>query len=168
MRSVDPEIEALQAEMLAAYRPPLSIDKHREFIIASSTLKEARELDAAGLRYGALLRYLQAVAAVRACVRPHASAPAATRQRPRRAAARVRRPPLREAAPIPSLGRVFVESAQAKLADPAEGTNLADAAPLVDDVLPRYFAALGPEPARPAAPKPALQATVTLVRWPYT
>ena len=68
----------------------------------------------------------------------------------------------------PSLGRIFFESAQAKLADPAEGTNLADAVPLVDDVLPRYFAALAPEPARPAAPKPAVQATVTLVRWPYT
>lgn len=60
LRSLLPEIDALEAEMLAVYKPPVSIDRHGEFIAASATLKEARELDEAGLRYGALLRYLQA------------------------------------------------------------------------------------------------------------
>ena len=60
LRSLEPELESLEGELLDAYRPPASIDKHAEFIAASSMLKEARELDAAGLRYGALLRYLQA------------------------------------------------------------------------------------------------------------
>jgi len=60
LRSIRPELRALEADMLAVYRPPLSIQRHGEFIGASSTLKEARELDAAGLHHGALLRYLQA------------------------------------------------------------------------------------------------------------
>src|SRR5262249_3572761 len=59
-RPLGPELDALEAEFLAAYRPPASVDRHSEFIGASATLKEARELDAAGLRYGALVRYLQA------------------------------------------------------------------------------------------------------------
>lgn len=60
VRSLRPEIDALEAEMLAVYKPPVSIDRHGEFIAASATLKEAHELDEAGLRHGALLRYLQA------------------------------------------------------------------------------------------------------------
>jgi hypothetical protein len=147
VRAIGPELDALEAEMLAAYRPPASIDRHREFIEASSSLKEARELDAAGLHHGALLRYLQTA---------------------------LRFAPLRPAPPSGgdwkalesrlsagnvdhSLGRLFLETAQA---EPA----LAPA--ITGDVLPRYFAAL--EPARPAPPKPAPRVTVTLVRWPYT
>jgi hypothetical protein len=40
------------------------------------------------------------------------------------------------------------------------------AAAIATDVLPRYFAALGP--ARPSPARPAPRVTVTLVRWPYT
>ena len=61
LRALGPELDALESEMLAAYRPPASVDRHPQFIAASSALKIARELDAAGLRYGALLRYLQAI-----------------------------------------------------------------------------------------------------------
>ena len=64
-----------------------------------------------------------------------------------------------------SLGRVFLEVADAELAaDPSAGAATATA--VVNDVLPRYFAALGPAPA--PSPDPEPQATVTLVRWPYT
>ena len=55
-----PSSTRLEDALLAAYRPPASIDRHADFIGASASLKEARELDAAGLRYGALLHYLQA------------------------------------------------------------------------------------------------------------
>jgi predicted Zn-dependent protease len=61
LRSLEGELDALQGELLAAYRPPASIDRHREFIVASAAIKEARELEAAGLRHGALYRYLEAV-----------------------------------------------------------------------------------------------------------
>jgi hypothetical protein len=157
LRSIRPELESLEADMLAVYRPPLSIERHGEFIVTSSTLKEARELDAAGLRHGALLRYLQA-AQLFAPLRqpaPPALAAEALDQRLREHEARIS---AGAAGGIDhSIGQLFLETAQA---EPA-------AAPIIaGDVLPRYFAAL--EPARPAAPKPAPQATVTLVRWPYT
>jgi len=48
----------------------------------------------------------------------------------------------------------------------APGTAPPVAVSIATDVLPRYFAALGP--ARPAPPKPAPTVTVTLVRWPFT
>ena len=54
-----------RATLLAAYRPPARSTRTADFITASAALKEARELDAAGLRYGALLRYLQASLALR-------------------------------------------------------------------------------------------------------
>lgn len=154
LRSIRPEMEALEADMLAVYRPPLSVERHGEFIVTSSTLKEARELDAAGLRHGALLRYLQAAemfAPLRQPASPALAADALT--------ARLREHEARLSAGgiDHSLGQLFLESAQA---DPARASIIAT------DVLPRYFAAL--EPARPEAPKPAPLATVTLVRWPYT
>lgn len=154
VRPLGSEIEALEGEMLAVYRPPVSIDRHGEFITASATLKEARELDEAGLRYGALLRYLQA----------------ALQFAPLRGPS----PPLEDGALSKlekqvsageidhSIGQLLLEGAQAQLA----AGNTAPAATIAGDVLPRYFAAL--EPARPREPGPAPKVTVTMVRWPYT
>jgi hypothetical protein len=162
LRSLVQELDALESEMLAAYRPPASIEKHPQFIAASSALKEARELDAAGLRYGALLRYLQA--AVRfAPLRPEPPALAGDAL-----AGRLRDYETRLAAGgvDHSLGRLFLEIAQADIDATAAGATPANAPGIVTDVLPRYFAAL--EPARPAPPKPAPKVTVTLVRWPFT
>jgi hypothetical protein len=162
LRALDPELDALEAEVLAAYRPPASIDRHPEFIAASSTLKEARELNTLGLRYGALLRYLQArlrFAPLRPSPAPIDAAALAGRLREldRRLSA---------SGLDDSLGRLFLEAAQADVAAMKPGESPAAAAAIATDVLPRYFAAL--EPARPAAPGPAPRATVTLVRWPYT
>ena len=163
LRSIRPELDALEDELHSVYRPPVSIDRHREFILASATLKEARELDAAGLRYGALLRYLQAAQQI-ALLRPAAPAPLAPGTLDRR---------LRELAARLSakgvdhgIGQLFLETARSEAARSAPGTVSPEAASLVEDVLPRYFAAL--EPARPQPPRPEPQVTVTLVRWPYT
>jgi hypothetical protein len=73
-----------------------------------------------------------------------------------------------------TVGRVFLEAAAEDLAPtsapPAGGAAPlpvgATAAAVVQDVLPRYFAAL--EPARPSARRPPAEVTVTLVRWPFT
>lgn len=159
LRSVLPEIDALQTEVLAAYRPPLSIDKHGDFITASSLLKEARELDAAGLHHGALLRYLQAAERF-ALLRAASPSPAADALAARLGELRTR---LAAGNVDHSLGQLFLESAEANAAE----TPPAAAVAIAQDVLPRYFAALELPPARPA-PAPAPQATVTLVRWPYT
>jgi hypothetical protein len=163
LRSVRPEIDALESDLLALYRPPISIDRHRDFILANSTLKEARELDAAGLRYGALLRYLEA--ALRADpLRPAPPSldPDALRKQLEGFDKR-----LASAATDASIGRIFLESAQAnREAAGQDPTAAAIAAAVAVDVLPRYFAALEPPP--PEAPRPAPEVTVTLVRWPYT
>ena len=155
LRSLAPEIESLEGEMMAIYRPPVSIDRHGEFITASATLKEARELEEAGLRYGALLRYLQA--ALQFAPLRGGSVPSL----PEGALAQLESK-LSSGDMDHSLGQLFLESAQAHVASgSAEG-----AAVIAGDILPRYFAAL--EPARPQAPRPEPRVTVTLVRWPYT
>ncbi len=161
-RALGPDLAALQAEMLAVYRPPVSIDRHGEFIGASAALKEARELDAAGLPRGALLRYLQAVLRFQPLrAQPPAFDPATTPARLAEFAAR-----LGDARVDHSLGRIFLEAAAGDLADTAASATHAVAAAVAAEVLPRYFAALAPAPARPAPPPVA--ATITLVRWPYT
>jgi hypothetical protein len=161
LRPLTSELDRLEGEILAAYRPPVSIDNHRDFILANSALKEARELDAAGLRYGALLRYLQAAQRFA----PLRKAPASLRgpalaKRLDEIDARLWSGRLDD-----SIGRLFLETARDE-AEGGQGRSPATAAAIAADVLPRYFAAL--EPARPAAPKPAPRVTVTLVRWPYT
>jgi len=153
LRSLAPELDALEADLLKAYRPPASIDRHSEFIGASAALKEARELDAAGLRYGALLRYLQAAMRV-FTLRADAPAPDPEGLPARLEALDTR---LRTGKVDHSIGRLYLETAQA---------NPAFAEAIARDVLPRYFAALTPAPPSPKKPVPSV--AVTLVRWPYT
>jgi hypothetical protein len=165
LRTLGAELDGLDAEVVAAYRPPAALRRHDDFIYVGSLLKEARELDAAGLRYGALLRYLQATFAMRP-LRPAAPPPDA-----RALSARLRELDARLAASRldDSIGRLYLETAQAYLdggAASGSGAGAASAAAIVDDVLPRYFTALGPAPR--ATPRPAPTVTVTLLRWPYT
>ena len=162
LRPLSPELDALEGELLAAYRAPAAIDRHGEFIAASSMLKEARELDAAGLRYGAMLRYLQAALRL---------APLRPPGKPLEAAALERR--LQELDALlssggvdQSIGRLFLEAAQADVKSAAPGKSADTAQAIASDVLPRYFAALAPPRPEPVKPAPAV--TVTLVRWPYT
>jgi hypothetical protein len=161
-RSIAPELDSLGREMLAAYRPPLSLDHHPEFIVAHAALKEARELDAAGLRRGALLRYLQArvrYAPLRDSVAAMDSATVA--ERLTRLEWGVQAAGLDH-----SIARMLLEIARGDLESAAHGTTAAVAVAIVTDVLPHYFSAL--EPPRFAADLAAPRATVTLVRWPYT
>ena len=159
LRSIATELDALEDEILEAYRPPASIDKHSEFIAASALLKEAHELNTACFWSGAMLRYLQAVQRF-AALRPGAALdPKVVGERIKELDARLSGGDFDQ-----SLGRLFLEAAQAAIAAPDSGGP--PAAPIVSDVLPRYFAAL--EPAHPPAPRPDPRVTVTLVRWPYT
>ena len=163
LRALAAELDALEGEMLALYRPPASIDSHPQFIRMSAVLKQARELDRAGLRYGALYLYLDARLRVsRLAAGARSIAPAEALERARAAATRLDHDPVDH-----SLGRLYVELALAASADAdpnAKGGEVARA--VFDAVLPSYLAAL--EPARPVPPSPAPAVTVTLVRWPYT
>jgi hypothetical protein len=157
LRSIAAELDALEDAMLAAYRPPAALDRHPEFIAASASLKEARELDAAGLRYGAMYKYLQA--AQRLPVPREAKGAA---EKLAAFQARIAGSPTDA-----SIARLYLEIAQTDLAAPQGGG--AAAAAIADDVLPRYFAALHPAAApAPRSPRPAPEVTITLVRWPYT
>ena len=162
LRSLAPDIDAFEKELLAAYKPPASIDRHAEFIAASATLKEAKELDAAGLRYGALLRFLQATLRFGS---PAAAGPDAAEIARTLEATRAK---LAADGVDHTIARIFLESAQGDLEAAAAKPGAAPsvAATIVSEVLPRYFAALGPAPR--VAPRPDPVATVTLVRWPYT
>jgi hypothetical protein len=157
VRSIAGEIDSLESELLAAYRPPASIDRHPEFIRVSADLKEARELDAQRLRHAALLRYCEAVQRVGLLVEPPSAGPADTnalRSKLDRAEAMLAGERVDH-----SIARLFVETARSDLSAPA-------ARVIVTRVLPRYRAALAPVPPPTARPAPAL--AVTLVRWPFT
>lgn len=161
LRSFGPELEALDDQLLRAYRPPVSIDRHGEFITAHASLKEAHELDAAGLRYGALVRLLDAtMRAGLLASAPDAPVPDDLAQRLAPFEKK-----LNAQGRDHSIGRAYLEGAQANLPG-VTGANPAIALSIVRDVLPRYFAALEPAPKRPPPPRP--EVTVTLVRWPYT
>jgi hypothetical protein len=163
VRSIRPDIDGLQSKLLGQYRPPASIDRHPDFIATSSLLKEARELDAAGLHFGALLRYLQA--AMRFGMLKAETGPGAPRATiaAQLAAAAAR---LDDGATDQSLGQLFVERGEFELARDAAETPGPIAQAIASEVLPRYFAAMSPAAPRPPAGPPAV--TVTLVRWPYT
>ena len=160
LRNISPELDALEGEILDAYRPPASIDRHGEFIATSALLKEARELNTACFWSGAMLRYLQAVQRF-GPLRPGASAldAKAVADRIRDFDAKLSGGDFDQ-----SLGRLFLEAAQSAAAAPDSPGP--PASPILTDVLPRYFAALQAAP--PPPPRPNPRATVTLVRWPYT
>ncbi|MGE0455830.1 MAG: hypothetical protein AB7O37_19110 [Vicinamibacteria bacterium] len=164
VRSVAPELDALDAAVAEAYVPPASAEQHPAFIRLGSTMKQARELDAAGSHYGALNRYLEArlrLAQIRAGAQAGRLDPRTAASRAAPFAARLAQDGLDH-----GVGRLFLELAEDDAQNaPADGVP-ASAAFLLDDVLPRYFEALQP-PARAAAARgPAVN--VTLVRWPYT
>jgi hypothetical protein len=168
LHPLDAEIDALDAEVQAAFRPPASIERHADFVGTSELLKEARELNAAGLLHGALLRYLQAALAFRPLRPAPPPADLGAEALERRLAAIDRRlAPSATDHTDHTIGRLFLEIAQAHLAARAAPGNAAIAAALAGDVLPRYLAALAPARAAPP-PAPVAAVTVTLVRWPYT
>jgi hypothetical protein len=162
VRAIAQETDALESTLLALYRPPVSIDRHSEFIGANSALKEARELDEAGLHYGALQRYLLAV--MRVALLQQSSPQEASVTRTQLIALE---PKLTASGIDHTIDRMYLERALTELDRPEPtplGLSLARA--VASDVLPKYFAAL--ETAPPPAAIATAQVTVTLVRWPFT
>ena len=166
-RSIVPEIQKLQDKINAAFVPPRSIEKHKDFIHLNSTLKLAGELDAAQLYAGALYQYLQAVIQFELLDAKDVGADQQTALRDQIAAARKK---VEGSRSDDSLAQMFVERAETlignkggKEASPEEWTN---ASVVVKTVLPAYYDALSSHAKMPERQKDAV--TVTLVRWPYT
>jgi len=154
LRSIAPELARLQQRANAAFQPPLSIDRHPQFIRFNATLKLAGELEAQGRRAGALYEYLDAVQQLAAIAPAKRSASESLESARKRLAASPR---------DESLGLLFVERAEAAAGSPA-GPAAAEA--ILGEVLPAYAEALAPGPPVAAPAAPAI--TITLVRWPYT
>ena len=162
-RDASGEIAAVRDELLSAYVPPLSIDRHATFIAISALLKEADELEAAGARYGALYRLLDARAQLSRLTHPGRTL--STEEAERRG--REVEATLRGIPGDTSLQRLFLDTALSAAAESGSASHGGElAAAIFDDVLPYFPAVLGPAPPRP--PERQAEATVTLVRWPYT
>ena len=162
LRSLAGEIDRLEGEILAAYRPPASIDHHRDFILANSALKEARELDAAGLRYGALLRYLQAAQRFAPCGRRRRrSEDRSLTQRLDGIDARLTSGRFDD-----SVGRIFLEAARRRGARAARAGIPRRPRSSRRTCFPDTSRRSSPPARRRRGPTPRV--TVTLVRWPYT
>jgi hypothetical protein len=163
LRSVAPEIERLQGELIDAYVPPASIDNHPVFIRISALLKQARELDAAGRYFGALSKLLDARMRLSRLQHPDRKLDlAATAARAVDAERR-----LAATGVDASIASTYVEIALVQAGDPDPAQMGPEtAAAVFDDVVPLYLEALGPAP--PIPPERKAEATVTLVRWPYT
>ncbi len=158
------EIAAAEVEVATAYVPPRSIDSHPVFIRINSLLKEAHELAGAGANFGALVRLLDARSRLARLVHGGRSvSPGEATERGIGVAAALDRSPTDT-----TLQRFFLELALFSSADPQtrEAGGGEVAAAIFDDVLPRFAELLGPAPQRP--PERKAEATVTLVRWPYT
>jgi hypothetical protein len=150
LRSIAPELARLQQRANAAFQPPLSIDRHPQFIRFNATAKLAGELEAQGRRAGALYEYLDAVQQLAAIAPSKQSASESIE---------VVRKRLADSPRDESLGLLFVERAEA-------ASDSAAVPAILGEVLPAYAEALAPGPPVAAPAAPAI--TVTLVRWPYT
>jgi hypothetical protein len=145
------------------------VQQHPLFIRSSALLKEARELEAEGLRYGALQRLLEA--RLRISRLPGKAAPmdgALIQPRVRAAQAE-----FAASKSDHTLLGLYLETALFE-GRAGPGATVAPGAPnghetaraVLEDVLPLYRAALGP--AAPPPPARLAEATVTLIRWPFT
>lgn len=166
-RSLQARLDALDGDLISIYRPPLSIDRHPDFIAAGGSLKEARELDDARLWSGSLLRYTQAQQRL-AGLRDPAPAPEAAAARAsalREDASSVRRE-LGAMRGDHSIAEAFLERAEGELSSGKPEPAAIQTAAMSLAAVRRYVEAMRSEPSPRAAVHPRV--TVTLVRWPYT
>ena len=163
LRSTLPELQQLQARVMAAYRPPSSVEHHAEFIRLNATLKLAAELDAAELYAGALYQYLDATQQFALF---DATIPGAAGQSRLRNTLHKMSKDLGASQQDYSIAQLFLERAEAWLTRSPNAGGWINTEAIVEQVLPAYFAVLKMTP-QSEHQAPA-EVTVTLVRWPYT
>jgi hypothetical protein len=167
LRSLLPELQALQAMANAAFQPPKSIDLHSRFIALNSQLKLAKELDASRYYAGALYAYLEATRHYGMLDEPPLSSDQQGKLKQQMAAERKR---LTTSTADDSLAQLFLERAETYAAHADGSAPSADewrgARVIMEQVLPAYFAAKKPAAAIETASGKTIE--ITLVRWPYT
>jgi hypothetical protein len=167
LRSLLPELEALQEKTNAAFQPPRSIDMHPRFIALNSTIKFARELDSSKSYAGALYQYLEAV---RHYGMLDPAVPETAKQASLRNTVSEEMKKVAASRRDDSIAQIFLERASGWLNKPDGAAASPDewraVQVILQQVLPAYYAALNP--AAPRQQRAGHTATLTLVRWPYT
>jgi hypothetical protein len=163
VRSLAPELRALQDKTDAAFVPPQSIEKHPAFIGLNSAIKLARELDDAKLYAGGLYQYLDAV---RQYGMLNAGAVDASAQEKLRTTIAAERRKIAASKRDDSIREAWLERADSAIAHTPNDDVWKAAAVLVAQVLPAYNAALGDSYL--VQVQQAKTVEITLVRWPYT
>jgi hypothetical protein len=167
LRTLLPEIENLQEQATAAFKPPRSIDLHTLFMSLNSAIKQARELDATKHYAGALFQYLYGVGYYGMLDTPVLDV---SQQSTVKSALTAARQKLDASPRDESIAQFFLEKAESQIAHVDGSAPAADewrmAKVVVDQVLPTYFAMDKPLAARERASGKTVD--ITLVRWPYT
>jgi hypothetical protein len=167
LRSVLPELEALQEKTNAAFQPPRSIDMHPRFINLNATLKFARELDSSKAYAGALYQYLEAV---RHFGMLYPAVPDEAKQSALRSQLADELKKVSASRRDDSIVQILLERTEGWLNKPDGSAPSADewraTQVVLQQVLPAYYAVL--KPAAPLQQRAGRTATLTLVRWPYT
>jgi hypothetical protein len=163
VRSLAPELLALQEKTNAAFVPPRSIEKHSTFIGVNSAIKLARELDEAKLYSGALYQYLDAVLQYGML---NASAPDASARQALRKSIAAGRDRAAASKRDDSIVLAWLDRAESVTERSPSDDTWKGAGVVIAQVLPAYYAALGAPPT--VAVRPGKAVEVTLVRWPYT
>ena len=167
LRSMLPELVALQQKTNAAFQPPRSIELHSRFIALNSALKLAQELDARKFYAGSLYQYLEAVRHYAMLDAPPLDL---SRQRALQNSLAAEQRKLNAAPRDVSIAQLFLERAASQIKHANGSAPSPDewrsAQVIVDQVLPAYFAAERKAPAVASFSGKAV--TITLVRWPYT
>ena len=157
LRSIAPEIAALDVEMTTAYET-MERASHSTYIVASAALKQARTLDERRQFGAALFQYLLSRYLFAPLRGP--AARDATVERIRESAATLD-PKIDN-----SIAELFLQLAGEGVAGDVAAQKRGAAA-AVEDVIPAYLRAIA-APSATAASAPPAQVTITLVRWPFT
>lgn len=141
LRSLAGPIATVENEIVTAYAKPGSTAQHSNFILANSSLKLARELDAHGWRLGSLVTLLRSLFALTLATLP---APAASQGGELAARADEFEKGFATSKRDDSIGAAFVEKARMALEKSQSGGEAAErerlrAAALLDVVIPRYM-----------------------------
>jgi hypothetical protein len=162
-RSLLPELQSLQDRVDAAFVPPRSIDQHSRFIVLNSTLKTARELDAARSYAGALYQYLDAVRIFGLLDAPELENSKKTELKQKVASLRAE---VHSSKEDRSIAEIFLERAESLVASGANPEAWRGAFVIAYQVIPAYFHARQPSLVMKRPSEKTVR--LTLVRWPFT
>lgn len=164
LRSLAPELEELEREVMQAYRRLGAADQDNTFVRINASLKVAQDLERERRFGGALLQYLEVFRALEAVnsIPAESLAPEALKS-----LSESFRAQLSSGKTDHSVGWLYWQMAQAAL-ESGDANDLKQAAVILHHVAPRYFKYMARLKEGPAPKVVAREVMVTLARWPYT